>query len=170
MFDYKHCGHKKTFFTEDKLNYLVGHMETVNISFDLSSSDYLCNLDLEVCYNNKTMFQVNHVNTLIPVSFPINLSADVEHTLQFIMKNKTFEHTILNANNEIIKDAYLNINNFTINSVELGETFYKTCVYLHDFNGTEEPIKDEFYGDIGCNGTVQFVFQSPIYLWLVTNM
>ena len=72
--------------------------------------------------------------------------------------------------NEIIKDAYLNINNFTINSVELGETFYKTCVYLHDFNGTKDQIKDTFWGDIGCNGTVQFVFQSPIYLWLVTNM
>ena len=31
MFDYKqHCGHKKTFFTEDKLNYLVGHMEKLD--------------------------------------------------------------------------------------------------------------------------------------------
>ena len=31
MFDYsQHCGHKKTFFTEDKLNYLVKHMEKLD--------------------------------------------------------------------------------------------------------------------------------------------
>jgi len=31
MFDYtQHCGHKATFFTEDKLNYVVDHMEKLD--------------------------------------------------------------------------------------------------------------------------------------------
>jgi hypothetical protein len=86
------------------------------------------------------------------------------------MKNKTMDHTTVDENGQIVKDAFLKISNFYIDNQELGYTFLEQCKYHHDFNGTQDPVEDEFYGDMGCNGTVTFSFQSPIHLWLIMNM
>jgi hypothetical protein len=86
------------------------------------------------------------------------------------MKNKTMDHTTVDENGQIVKDACLNVSNFYIDSIELGHTFLEQCKYHHDFNGTQDPVVDKFYGDMGCNGTLIFLFQSPIYIWLLANM
>ena len=57
-----------------------------------------------------------------------------------------------------------------LENVDLGYTFIENSVYHHDFNGTQDPVEDEFYGDMGCNGTLTFSFQSPVYMWLMMNM
>ena len=93
-----------------------------------------------------------------------------DQELKFIMKNKTMDHTTVDENGEIVKDAYLGISNFSIDKIELGHTFLEQSKYHHDFNGTQDPVEDKFYGDMGCNGTVTFSFQSPIHLWLIMNM
>ena len=43
-------------------------------------------------------------------------------------------------------------------------------IYRHDYNGTTDPFDDEFYGEMGCNGTVSLKFTTPIYLWLLENL
>ena len=86
------------------------------------------------------------------------------------MRNKTENHTTVDEHNNIIKDARLRIDNFVIDKIELHNSFTENTVYYHDFNGTAEPIKDEFYGDIGCNGTVVLKFNSPIYIWFLSIM
>ena len=96
-------------------------MEPINISFDLTSSDYDCGLGFD-------------------------------------------------ENGQIVKDACLKISNFTIDNIELGHTVFEQCKYHHDFNGSQDPVVDKFYGDMGCNGTLIFLFQSPIYIWLLVNM
>ena len=42
--------------------------------------------------------------------------------------------------------------------------------FQHDFNGTQPEIKDTFFGEMGCNGTVSLRFTTPIYLWLLEHM
>jgi hypothetical protein len=32
------------------------------------------------------------------------------------------------------------------------------------------PIQDEFYGIIGCNGTVDIAFDTPISLWFIKHL
>jgi hypothetical protein len=44
------------------------------------------------------------------------------------------------------------------------------AVYTHDFNGSQPPVDDKFFGDLGCNGTVSLKFTAPTYLWLLENM
>ena len=144
-------------------------METFDISFDLTSSDYDCGLGFEVFYNNKQILNIDHVASDTPVAFTLS-AEEGDQELKFIMKNKTMDHTTVDENGQIVKDAYLNISNFTINSVELGHTFLEQCKYHHDFNGSQEPVVDKFWEIMGCNGTLIFSFQSPIYLWLVMNM
>ena len=144
-------------------------METFDISFDLTSSDYDCGLGFEVFYNNKQILNIDHCRSSTILAFTLD-AEEGDQELKFIMKNKTMDHTTVDENGQIVKDAYLNISNFTINSVELGHTFLEQCKYHHDFNGSQDPVVDKFYGDMGCNGTLIFSFQSPIYLWLVMNM
>ena len=144
-------------------------METFDISFDLTSSDYDCGLGFEVFYNNKQILNIDHCRSSTMLAFTLD-AEEGDQELKFIMKNKTMDHTTVDENGQIVKDAYLNISNFTINSVELGHTFLEQCKYHHDFNGSQDPVVDKFYGDMGCNGTLIFLFQSPIYLWLVMNM
>jgi hypothetical protein len=144
-------------------------VETFDISFDLTSSDYDCGLGFEVFYNNKQILNIDHCRSSTMLAFTLD-AEEGDQELKFIMKNKTMDHTTVDENGQIVKDAYLNISNFTINSVELGHTFLEQCKYHHDFNGSQDPVVDKFYGDMGCNGTLIFSFQSPIYLWLVMNM
>tara|TARA_R110001606_G_scaffold134376_1_gene270804 strand:+ start:386 stop:820 length:435 start_codon:yes stop_codon:yes gene_type:complete len=144
-------------------------VETFDISFDLTSSDYDCGLGFEVFYNNKQILNIDHCASDTPVAFTLD-AEEGDQELKFIMKNKTMDHTTVDENGQIVKDAYLNISNFTINSVELGHTFLEQCKYHHDFNGSQEPVVDKFWEIMGCNGTLIFLFQSPIYLWLVMNM
>mgnify|MGYP003352455181 CR=1 FL=1 len=42
--------------------------------------------------------------------------------------------------------------------------------YRHDYNGTGQPTEDNFFGVLGCNGTVELRFTTPIYLWLLEHM
>lgn len=144
-------------------------METFDISFDLTSSDYDCGLGFEVFYNNKQILNIDHCRSSTMLAFTLD-AEEGDQELKFIMKNKTMDHTTVDENGQIVKDAYLNISNFTINSVELGHTFLEQCKYHHDFNGSQEPVVDKFWEIMGCNGTLIFSFQSPIYLWLVMNM
>ena len=144
-------------------------METFDISFDLTSSDYDCGLGFEVFYNNKQILNIDHCRSSTMLAFTLD-AEEGDQELKFIMKNKTMDHTTVDENNKIVNDACLNISNFTIDSAELGHTFLEQCKYHHDFNGTQDPVVDKFYGDMGCNGTLIFSFQSPVYLWLVMNM
>ena len=144
-------------------------METFDISFDLTSSDYDCGLGFEVFYNNKQILNIDHCRSSTMLAFTLD-AEEGDQELKFIMKNKTMEHTTVDENNKIVNDACLNISNFTIDSAELGHTFLEQCKYHHDFNGSQEPVVDKFWEIMGCNGTLIFSFQSPIYLWLVMNM
>ena len=150
-------------------------MEIIDISFDLTSNDYDCGLGFEIFYNNKQILNIDHVASDTPVAFTLS-AEEGDQELKFIMKNKTMDHTTVDENGQIVKDACLNISNFTINSAELtvpmklGYTFLEQCKYHHDFNGSQEPIVDKFWEEMGCNGTLIFLFQTPIYLWLVMNM
>ena len=144
-------------------------MEQIDISFDLTSTDYSAELGFSVTLDEKTIIDILHVDKETPVTLKIEAD-DGDHELKFTMKNKTMDHTTVDENGQIVKDSCLKISNFTIDSIELGHTFLQQCKYHHDFNGSQDPIEDEFYGDMGCNGTLIFLFQSPIYIWLVMNM
>lgn len=144
-------------------------METITISFDLTSTDYSRGLGFEVFSNNKQILNIDHVRS----NSPVRLTLDVEEgdqQLRFVMKNKIGDWTTVDDDGKIIKDACLNISDFTIDCVELGHTFLEKSKYHHDFNGTRAPVAEYFNGAMGCNGEVRFEFQSPVYLWLVTNM
>ena len=144
-------------------------METIFASFDLTSSDYTCNLGFEIFHNNKKILDINHVQATTPVTF--NLDAEPgDQELRFVLKNKTADHTTIDDRGKIVKDAYLTMSNFALNKIELDNVFQEQCRYHHDFNGSKDPVVLPFYGDLGCNGEVVFEFQSPVYYWILESI
>lgn len=144
-------------------------MEKINISFDLTSSDYSCDLGFEIFYNDKLLLNTEHVKARTPVAVALRAEPG-EQQLRFVLKNKTADHTTVDDSGEIVKDAFLNISNFSINDIELGDILKQHCRYYHDFNGSQESVDVPFYGDLGCNGEVVFQFQSPVYYWILESI
>ena len=144
-------------------------METVQISFDVETSDAECPLGIQVWLDDALLMQSHHVREKI--TFLHDLSDDDgHHELRIVMSGKTSDHTQIDAAGNIIKDAVLNISSVVIDGIDINQLFLNKCVYTHSFNDTQPEIQDTFHGVAGCNGVVSFEFATPIYLWLLENM
>ena len=144
-------------------------METITIQFDLTANDVHSGLCLLISFNNQLLQKIAANKTTQKIQLSIDCDPG-DQLLGFTLKNKTPQHTILNDQGEIVKDSSIGIENFVIDHVALEHTFYEQCRYNHDFNGSQESIDDDFFGIIGCNGTVSLKFTSPVYRWLVDTM
>ncbi len=144
-------------------------METVNLSFDIETSDAGCPISVEILLNGIVLLQNQHVQQKIEFSHDFN-DDDGDHELQIVITGKTTDHTVIDEHGNITKDAVLQISNAVLDEVVLHHLFFDHCVYTHDFNSTQPEIKDIFLGLAGCNGTISFKFSTPIYLWLLENM
>jgi hypothetical protein len=90
-----------------------------------------------------------------------------QHVLKLVMSGKNRTHTLIDSAGQIVSDIYFKINHIKFNDIDMQEVFClgKEC-YTHSFNSNQPEFLDEFYGTIGCNGTVNIEFSTPIYLWL----
>ena len=95
---------------------------------------------------------------------------DQEHVLEIELQNKLPEHTEIDDSGTILSDRVIELQNISLDDIQLGEIFTQLATYQHDFNGTQDMIQDQFFGSMGCNGTVKLKFMSPVYLWLLENM
>ena len=138
-------------------------------SFTLDTTDDTAPLGFEVWIDNQKFHDINHVTGPQKISMEIE-DDEAEHELRLVMKNKTTDHTKVNESGNMTADARLRITDVAFDEISLGHMVTEQAVYEHDFNGTDQPTKDKFYGEMGCNGTVSLKFTSPIYLWLLEHM
>jgi hypothetical protein len=99
-----------------------------------------------------------------------NDEIEVDHIVEIEMQGKLPEQTQLDADGNIVGDRVIEISDFTIDDITLGHLFTEVSQYHHDHNGTSEPVENQFYGTMGCNGVIRFRFSSPVYLWLLGHM
>jgi hypothetical protein len=144
-------------------------LETVQISFDIETSDAECPLGVQVWLDDSLLLDQAHVQEKIAFAHGIS-DDDGEHQLRIVMSGKTADHTQVDDQGNIIKDATLQISSVTIDDIDVNQLFFEKSVYKHNFNGTQPEIQDTFYSVAGCNGTIVFEFTTPIYLWLLENM
>lgn len=144
-------------------------METAKISFDIETSDAECPFGIEIWLDDAVLLTNNYVQEKIAFDYNIR-DDDGVHELRVLLTGKTADHTRMDADGNIIKDATLTISNIVIDDININQLFLDKCVYTHDFNGTQPEIQDTFHGIAGCNGTISFKFSTPIYLWLLENM
>ena len=144
-------------------------MSTYQISCTVGTADPTAPLGLEVWLDQDQLCNIEHVTEEMPLVFNVE---DIEgnHELRFIMKGKTTAHTVIDNDGNIIKDAGVTISEVAFDDIKINYILTNISRYAHDFNGTQSPVVDKFYGYMGCNGVVNLPFTTPIYLWLLENM
>jgi hypothetical protein len=142
---------------------------TFTLSADVSTNAPESALGLEVWLNNKLINNIDPVVNNVSISLDID-DSDGDHELKFVLKNKTHDHTKVDEAGNIVQDAVIEIRNLKFDEIELGQIFYDQSVYQHNFNGTGEETQQQFYGTMGCNGSVSLKFTTPMYLWLLERM
>lgn len=139
------------------------------ITGSIDSSDKKIPLGTEVWIDATCVANVEHVDRVICFSHQLPEDA-TEHELRIVMKYKTAEHTDMDDAGNIIRDARLIISDIKFDDIDLGHTFLTNTTYTHNFNGSGDSIDDKFFGEMGCNGTVNLKFTTPAHLWLLENM
>jgi len=129
-------------------------------------------LELEIYFNDGKIFEFD--KSLKQLNFRkeiTNLPDDLACSLRFVMNNKTYDHTKVDEEGSIIGDCRIAISNVTFDDIALGHALIENSDYLHSKNASDGQIeKDKFYGEMGCNGTVELKFTTPIYLWLLEHL
>jgi hypothetical protein len=144
-------------------------MENTKISFLVSTTNSQAELGFEAWLDDQLIFNSDHVQESIEVVVSVS-DNEAEHVLKMVLKGKLSSHTTVNESGEIISDAMLKIQNITVDGIALGQIVNKKTVYTHDFNGSGKVVNDVFFENMGCNGTVELQFTTPIYLWMLENM
>jgi hypothetical protein len=144
-------------------------MDAANISFDIDTTDSTAKLGIEVWIDEVCVHHIDHVVELYHFSHVMS-DDDGTHELKIVLKGKTDDHTKIDDQGNITKDALISVSNIQVDELDITQVFHAQAQYHHDFNGTQEPIQVNFYRYMGCNGTVVLKFSTPIYLWLLENM
>lgn len=135
----------------------------------INTTDPSAPLSLKIFLDKTEIYSNDHVREEVKFRYDIE-EDDQEHELFFVMSGKTQEHTLIDASGAFLQDASLIIKNITFDEIDVEMLVVKNATYAHDFNGTQQPTTTKFYGEMGCNGTVNLKFSTPIYLWLLENM
>ena len=146
-------------------------MPTAQFCCEISNSDPTVPLVLTIQVNDIPVETINPVPE--NYYFEHNFEDTVDpctHTIEFELSGKLPEHTVVDDQNNIIKDAVVTIKNKQFESVAIDIPFDEQTKYHHNFNDSQHDIVDEFYGVMGCNGTAKFQFTTPIYVWLLENL
>jgi hypothetical protein len=131
-----------------------------------SSPDFILTIKL----NNETKFSGTLTDNVEEITFLFEDNKP-RNVLEISMTGKLPTHTIINSNNEIVKDQLIKIQDLSLDGIKLGYLFFEKSVYIHDFNGTQlNSSNNKFFGHMGCNGTVRFEFSGPVFMWLLENM
>lgn len=141
-----------------------------SIHFDIDTTDPAAALGFELWVDSVLIVDISHVTGPQHIQHTIS-DEDGEHELKFVLKNKTSQHTQIDEQGNIVKDARLIVKNLKFDEIELGfDCFTKIAQYHHSYNTDQTPVVETFYNEMGCNGYVVLNFTTPVYLWLLENM
>jgi hypothetical protein len=143
----------------------------MHIELDFSANENCKDIILEIYLDQDKIF---HATAQTAIQTVIHDIVDVlaNHELKLVMSGKNCNHTTLDGNGNILKDIFFKIDRLEFEEMDMQEVFClgRRSRHRHSFNSTQPEFDDEFYGEIGCNGTVFIPFDTPIYLWLSDNL
>jgi hypothetical protein len=144
-------------------------MDRIKLSLDIVNPSEFHNLGIELWLDKEKFFD-NVIGTgTHHVIYEFD-EAKQNHEFLIVLKNKTDEHTTVDEQGNIIKDALIQIHNICLDEIKIDQLVWEKSEYLHRGNGSYESRPHKFYGNLGCNGTVLLEFSTPVYLWLLENM
>ena len=145
-------------------------MNSGYISFAISPSNVEKPLGAEVWLDQQIVFDTESLTAAESVRCDIDDEVEAEHVLKIVLKNKLPEHTVIDAEQNIVSDSLLLLTNFELEGIEIDQLVFDQAEYFHDFNGSGPATTDKVYNSMGCNGTLSLKFYTPLYLWLLDKM
>jgi len=143
-------------------------VQTTKLGFKISANEAV--LDVTVVLDGKIQWQGCPGTDAQDITVEFDDVDDKSHVLEFVLSGKLLEHTQITEQGEITSDVTVRIEDISFDDIAIGQIFSELAEYRHDFNGTQPAVVDQFYGEMGCNGTLRLEFTTPIYLWLLENM
>jgi hypothetical protein len=142
----------------------------MHIELDFSANENCEEIVLEVYLDQTKLFQSIAQTTTQTIVHDI-VDTPGNHELKLVMSGKNRTHTKLDSEGKILSDIFFKIDRLEFEELDMKEVFClgRLSRHRHSFNSTQPEFDDEFYGEIGCNGTVFIPFDTPIYLWLSDN-
>lgn len=145
-------------------------MSDENFSFKVVPTDPLVPLTLSVWINDQCCLEPTEVRQELNFSKSIEDEDECEYTVRIVMLGKTSEHTKIDEQGNIVKDALLEFKNFELMGIDINTLLFKQGKYRHNHNGHSDEVVQDFAMSMGCNGTVEFKFTTPIYMWLLEHL
>lgn len=128
-------------------------------------------LGIKISLDGNQVYICEHVKEVAQVNFEFDDTEDMARVLEVELFGKLPEHTTVDEQNNILKDAVIAVSAVSLAGIEIDYVFQSHCRYQHNFNGSQSTqVQEAFHGHMGCNGTVTFEFSTPMYLWLLENM
>lgn len=143
--------------------------DTATFECQIDTTNPACPLSIDVLIDGNSVYKNDHVDGAITLQKSI-VDDEGEHKIEFVLSGKLPEHTVVDDQGNITQDAMLTIKNLKLDGIDIDQLAVESAVYTHNFNGSGDMIQDKFYGSLGCNGTVELTFTSPVYLWMLENM
>ena len=141
--------------------------ETVDIKIDLSA-DYWDERypGARVYIDSQLIF-----NDIIIDATQVTWSGELaegDHKIIVEMYDKKWGDTVTDENNNIVKDVILNIDNISIDTIDLGILLWTKSTY-YPVDGIPRKSLDNCV-NLGWNGKWEIGFESPVYMWLLENI
>ena len=144
-------------------------MEKIVFSCSVNNISDFEDLALEFWLDDNKFFDNNVKKGNIRVSYEFD-EDEADHILKIVLKNKTIDHTTVDETGKILSDTLVSINDISFDEININQLFFEHAVYTHNYNGSGADVEEKFYGDLGCNGTVELKFSTPFYMWLLEHM
>tara|TARA_R110000796_G_C14212196_1_gene393416 strand:+ start:29 stop:511 length:483 start_codon:yes stop_codon:yes gene_type:complete len=136
----------------------------------------------EILLNDKSYFDGDITGTENKpdvIEFEHELEEGKEYKLTINRSGSDKSQTVVNENGDLLKDQLLHIKSMEIDEIDLGALVYEG-LYTPDYPepwasqqrqaGVELQESFKNVTCIGHNGTWQFKFNSPFYMWLLENL
>ena len=144
-------------------------IDKFKISAEILSSDVSVPLGMTISIDGQPVWHSNHVAEAVTWQHEVD-DTPGEHRLTFEMFGKSSDHTEVDEQGNIVKDAVLTVRDIKLDDIDISEIITNKAKYHHDFNGSQPQLEDKFFSDLGCNGQVVLEFTTPIYIWMLENM
>ena len=144
-------------------------MDNVKFSCEVAPSSPTTPIGCEVWIDDVCVFNQDRVSKTENIEHEFD-DNDGEHVLRITLKNKLPEHTRIDEAGDILSDAMLTVSNISFDEIDCTQIVQDLAVYCHNFNGNGLEIEDQFFGDLGCNGSIELKFATPVYLWLLESI
>lgn len=139
------------------------------LQFTVSATDSSRQVILEIFINDVLARCVRASDPACTVSIDLN-DDQPKSRVELRMSGKTKHHTRLGQDGTIQQDLLFVFSDWQIDGLDVGQVISGSARYQHDTNGHSQPRSEKFFHAMGCNGSVDFTIEHPVYLWLLENM